>query len=142
MMTEHHGKASSFADPKDIASFKKWYAIYIQQGLSDSQAEKKAFAKGDNGIGCYGDITAEGSGPSCAIIPEDSIEKWGSLAGAKHRKVQVTANGKTVECVVKDCMPHRANVKNGAIIDLNPDAVRVLGLEPPIMITAEWHWLE
>lgn len=130
---EHHVKASSFADPADVRAFKKCKA----RGKSD----KECFKVGDNGVGCWGDDTSEGSGPSCALPPEDMTEKWGSLANAKHKLVEVAAAGKTVTCVLKDRMPHRNAIKNGAGIDLNPDAVRALGLEPPIMITAVWKWL-
>jgi len=37
-------------------------------------------------------------------------------------------------------MPWKKNIHNGAGIDLNPDAVRALGLEPPIMVPAKWEW--
>lgn len=130
--SEHHGKASSFADPADVAAFKRCKA----QGKSDQEC----FQVGDNAEGFWGDSTAEGTGASCALPPEDLIEKWGSLAAAKHRPVNVTANDKTITVVVKDTMPHRANITNGAMIDLNPDAVWQLGLEPPIMVTASWSW--
>lgn len=129
----HHVKASSFADPADVKAFKKCKG----QGKSDQQC----FKVGDNGIGCWGDSTAEDSGPSCALPPEDMEEKWGSVKGAKHKRVEVAGNGKTVVCVLKDRMPRRANIKNKAGIDLNPDAVRALGLEPPIMISATWKWV-
>lgn len=128
----HHVKASSFADPADVRAFRKCK----DKGKSDQEC----FKVGDNGIGCWGDSTAEGSGPSCALPPEDMEEKWGSVNGAKHKMVEVTGNGKTVVCRLKDRMPRRANIKNKAGIDLNPDAVRVIGLEPPIMIDATWKW--
>lgn len=131
--TVHHVKASSFADPADVRAFKKCKA----KGKSDQEC----FKVGDNGIGCWGDSTAEGSGPSCALPPEDMEEKWGSVIAAKHKQVEVAGNGKTVLCMLKDRMPHRANIKNKAGIDLSPDAVRALGLEPPIMINATWKWV-
>ena len=130
--TKHVGKASSFADPADVAAFKRCKA----QGHSDNYC----FGKGDNGLGCWGDKTSEDSGPACALPPEDMEERWGSVAKAKHALVDVTANDKTVTCVLKDRMMHKANITNGAIIDLNPDAVRALGLEPPIMVHASWQW--
>src|SRR5688572_27886450 len=43
------GKASSFADPKDVAAFKRCKA----QGKTDQQC----FRVGDNGIGLWGDDT-------------------------------------------------------------------------------------
>lgn len=129
----HHGKASSFADPADIKAFRKC--------KDAGGTDQDCFRIGDNGIGCYGDDVSEGSGPSCALPPEDSEEKWGTVAAAKHKGVEVTANGKSVLCVLKDRMPHRANIKNGAIIDLNPDAAKALGVSPPFMIPAAWRWV-
>lgn len=128
----HQGKASSFADPADIKAFRRCKA----RGKSDQEC----FKVGDNGIGCYGDDVTEGSGPSCALPPEDSEERWGSVAKARHKPVEVTIGDKTVTCILKDRMPHKAHIRNGAIIDLNPDAVRALGMEPPVMVTASWKW--
>ena len=126
------GMASSFADPSDVAAFQSCKA----QGKSDQEC----FRVGDNGIGCWGDPTNEGSGPSCALPPDDMEAKWGSVAAAKHRPVVVHANGRTIVCVLKDRMPRKAHIKNGACIDLNPDAVRALGLQPPVMVPVEWSW--
>jgi hypothetical protein len=126
------GKASSFADPADVAAF--WRCK--KRGGSDQQC----FKVGDNGVGCWGDDCSAGSGPSCALPPEDMIEKWGSVKAARRKPVSVTANGRTITVLLKDRMPHRANIKNGAVIDLNPDAVAALGLKPPIMVSASWSW--
>lgn len=133
-------KASSFADLADVRAFKKWKRIYLDQGYSDARAEKLAFAKGDNGIGCWGTVTAQEETPMCALPPDDMIEKWGTVAAAKHKKVQVTANGETVICVLADRMPWKKNIKNGAGIDLNPAAAKHLSLKPPFMVPAEWSW--
>lgn len=141
MNTEHHVRASSFADPADVAGFKKWYRIYLDRGMSPRAAEEAAFKKGDNAIGCWGDSTAEGSGPSCALPPEDMEERWGSVAAAKHKQVKVEFGPRVVVCTLKDRMPHRANIENGAGIDLNPDAVKALGMKPPIMVPAAWSWV-
>jgi len=130
--TIHSVMASSFADPADVAAYRDAKA----RGLSDEQA----FKVGDNAIGCYGDDTSEGSGPSCALPPEDIQEKWGSVAGGRGKPVLVSAGGKTVTALLKDCMPHRAHIENGAGIDLNPDTVAALGLVPPVMVTATWQW--
>lgn len=128
----HKVIASSFADPADIRAFKRCK----DKGYSDEHC----FAFGDNGIGCWMDDCSEGSGPSCALPPEDMIDKFGSIVGAKHAKVKVVANGKEVVCILKDRMPFKGNIKNGAGIDLNPDAVRSVGLEPPILTNATWEW--
>jgi hypothetical protein len=135
----HVGKASSFADPKDVEAFKKWFAKYKKDGLSDHDAEKKAFAKGDNGIGCWGD-DCTGATPACALPPEKMIDRWGSVDAAKHKPVLVTVEDKSVICVLKDRMPHERYITNGAMIDLNPGACAAFGLKPPIMVSATWRW--
>jgi hypothetical protein len=128
----HKGIASSFADPADIRAFRRCK----DRGGSDQDC----FKVGDNGVGCWGDDCSEGTGPSCALPPDDMIEKFGSISAAKHAKVNVGIGNKNVQCVLKDRMPWKKNIKNRAIIDLNPDAVRALGLEPPIMAEATWVW--
>ncbi len=138
---EHHGKASSFADPADVALFVKWKQVWIDRGLSDADATKKAFAYGDNAVGFWGDSTAEGTGPSCALPPDDMVERWGSVDAARNKLVDVENDTAAITCVVKDTMPWKKNITNGAIIDLNPDSVRALGWEPPIMNTVTWKWV-
>jgi len=128
----HHGLASSFADPADVRAFKRCKA----EGKSDAEC----FRVGDNGVGAWGDDCSEGSGPSCALPPDDMIEKWGSVNAARHKPVNVKANGQSVVAITKDRMPWKKNITNKAIIDLNPDAVASLGLKPPIMETASWEW--
>jgi hypothetical protein len=125
----HSGKASSFADPADIRAFDRCKAT--------GKTDRQCFAVGDNGIGKWGDSTRSGTGPSCALPPED-WRQFGSAARGK--LVRVKANGKEVVCALKDTMPAKANVKNGAILDLNPDAAAALGLTPPFMVDAEWSW--
>jgi hypothetical protein len=124
-------KASSFADPKDIAGFRSCKAA----GGSDQEC----FKKGDNGIGfCGADCT--GPTPMCALPPDDWMPKWGGKQAANLKPVNVTINGKTVKCLMGDTMPHRENITNGAGIDLSPAAVAAFGLKPPIMVDAEWSW--
>lgn len=118
--------ASSFADPADRAAYLK----AIQNGAS----EREAFAVGDNGIGCWGDLTAQDHTPMCALPPETMEEWFGSVAAAKHKNVLVIHGDDSVSCVLADRMPHRANITNGCGIDLNPAACRQLGLRPPIRV--------
>jgi hypothetical protein len=128
----HKGLASSFADPADVRAFKRCK----EEGGSDAHC----FGLGDNGVGCWEDDCSEGSGPSCALPPDDMIEKFGSVAAAKHAQVKVTMGSRTVLCVLKDRMPWKRHITNKAIIDLNPDAVAALGHKPPIMEPASWEW--
>jgi hypothetical protein len=125
----HSVHASSFADPADLAAFKRAKA----RGLTDQQA----FKYGDNGIGCWGDDCTAGSGPACALPPED----WKPLFKPHNAKVRVTFKSKSVTCFLRDTMPHRSAIENGAGIDLNPDAVRAIGLEPPIMVPVTWEFV-
>lgn len=128
----HSVLGSSFADATDLAAWKRCKA----QGKSDTEC----FKVGDNCIGCYGDFTGVGAPPMCALPPEDSEAKWGSVGAAKHKPMNVTYQGKTVQCILGDRMPHKANITNNAGIDLNPAACTALGLTPPVMARVEWEW--
>lgn len=125
----HKVKASSFADPADVKAFRECKA----NGNSDNYC----FGKGDNGVGKWGDDCTVGSGPRCALPPEEWIP-FGNEARGK--KVLVKANGKEVVCELRDTMPHYKSITNGAGIDLNPDACEALGEKPPLMIAATWEW--
>ena len=123
----HTGKASSFADPADVRAFRRCK----QEGKSDQQC----FKVGDNGIGKWGaDTTA--ARPMVALPRED----WAHLPHPSGTRVIVEANGQSVEAELQDTMPARANITNGAIIDLNPAAAAALGLTPPFMVKARWRW--
>lgn len=133
--SEHDTYASSFADPADVEAFNNCK----EKGNSDSYC----FQFGDNGIGCWGQSTVEGTGPCCALPPEYMTERWGSKSAAKNKKVKVRrkANGAVVVCVLKDQMPSVSNLANKARIDLNPDACAELGIEIPAMEPVVWHWV-
>lgn len=123
--------ASSFANLADLVAFQK----AKKQGLSD----KQAFAKGDNGIGCWGDLTAQDHTPMCAIPPEDMVTFFGSQAKAKHKPVIVRLDvNRVVRCIIADVMPKKKNITNGCGIDLNPAALKALGLKAPIKTEVEW----
>jgi len=126
--------ASSFADPKDVAAYKR----AIAQGKSENDAKKV----GDNGIGCWGDNTALDDMPMCALPPEDWLAKWGSSLKARGKKIGVTYGGKAVIGELRDTMPHKANITNGAGIDLNPGFAKAFGLVQPFMLPVEWDWAD
>lgn len=126
----HRVLASSFADPADIKRFKKC----IAQGKS----EKECFKVGDNGIGLWGDDTTKNI-PMCALPRED----WAHLgSNARGALVLVQSNGREVVCELRDTMPAKRFITNGAGIDLNPQACKALGLEPPIKVKAAWRFLD
>ena len=126
----HKVKASSFADPADIAAFKRCKA----SGLSDQQC----FRVGDNGIGKWGDDCTVNT-PICALPPE-MWQEFGDSARGK--KVLVTGNKASVVCELRDTMPHLEHIHNGAGIDLNEAACHALGMRPPMMLDgATWQWV-
>jgi hypothetical protein len=120
--------ASDFASLADL----KAYQDAKRRGLPD----RLAFKVGDNGIGCWGDLTAQTHTPMCALPPETMIAWWGSIAKAKHQKVKVVdvETQKFTICVLSDRMPEVAHITNGCGIDLNPAALmpKELDLKSPI----------
>ena len=115
--------ATSFADPADIAAFKKCK----QQGGSDHTC----FAVGDNGIGLWNDDTTKGSGPCCAL-PNKVWEPF--YHTARKKKVMVQKGDRIVEMELRDTSGSRD------VIDLNPDACQALGLPIPLKDTVRWKW--
>lgn len=125
--------ASDFASLADLAAFQRAKAA----GMSD----KQAFAVGDNGVGCWGDVTAQEHQPMCALPPEVMIEKWGSVKAAAHKRVRVDLGHKSIICILADRMPHLENITNGCGIDLNPAALKALGLRSPLKIAVRYDWI-
>ncbi len=129
----HVGKASSFADPADVAAFNKCKA--------NGHSDQECFKVGDNGIGFRGMDCTNPDQPICALPPEDWKEKWGDGNTANGKPVEVTWKGKSVLGVMGDTMPSKENIQNGAIIDLNPGFAKEFGIKPPFMISGvSWKW--
>lgn len=129
--------ASSFADLADVRAF--------QRCKASGKSDKECFKVGDNGIGAWGDVTAQEVTPMCALPPDDVIAKWGVMTSkVRHKRVRVrlASSGREAVCLLGDRMPWKKNIKNGAGIDLNPAAAKALGLRPPFMVPAEWEWVE
>ena len=126
--------ASSFADPSDVAAYRK--------AIEGGKTEAEALALGDNGIGVWGDDTTSEDKPMCALPPEDWLSEWHLRSLARGKKVAVTYEGKTVVGTLQDTMPHVANIKNGARIDLNPGFAKAFGVKQPFMLkNVEWEWI-
>ncbi len=103
--------ASSFADPLDIKGYR--------DAIAAGKSEKEALALGDNSIGCWCDDTTSGGTPICALPPEDWKGRW-ETGKARGKAVALTYKGQAVVGELRDTMPVRAKVKNGAGIDLDP----------------------
>lgn len=129
----HRVKASSFADPADVVAFKRC--------KSEGGTDMACFKVGDNGVGLWGDDTTEPH-PMCALPREDWLERYGPGENARGRLVRVTVGDKSIDCELRDTMPRRENIRNGAGIDLNPGACHRLGLTPPIFTTVTWQWVD
>lgn len=125
-MKIHEGKATTFADPGDIAAFRRCKA----QGKTDQQC----FKVGDNGIGCWGDDCTVGK-PYCAISPD----YWQELANPRGAKVVVWHGEIYILCELRDTLPKVANIQNGAVIDLNSCAATALGISVPGSATVRWQ---
>lgn len=124
----HNGLASSFADEQDIKGYRECKA--------EGKPDQVCFRRGDNGKGFWGDDTTVDV-PMCALPPED----WQPLGpAARGAKVAVTIGGRTVICELRDTMPHKANIRNGAIIDLAPGAQEAFGIKPPFLVPCSWRW--
>jgi len=129
----HAVSASSFADPADVAAFKRCKAT----GKSDAEC----FKVGDNGIGYFAESECWRSDICFCAIPRDVwLERWGTAKAASLRPVAVRINGRVVIGKLGDTMPWRKNIKNGAGIDLNPGFAKAFGLKSPFMVRAEWAW--
>lgn len=137
----HQVKASTFADPADVAAYKLWYQRYRDAGYDDNHAQQKAFLKGDNGVGWTGLDCTDLSIPYIALPVEDWQEKWGDKHTASGKKVNVTMLGKTVECILGDTMPHRDHIENGCGLDMAPGTQKAFGLTPGTY-PAAWEWAE
>lgn len=128
----HSVKASSFADPADVAAFRRCKA----RGGTDQQC----FSQGDNGVGFTGIDVSGDDKAYCALPPEVWLAKWGSKANASGKPVLVRVNGIVASGFLGDTMPHLENIHNGAGVDLNPGFAKALGLRQPFLVSAEWAW--
>jgi hypothetical protein len=127
--------ASSFADPADIAAYRR--------AIAEGKSREQALRLGDDGIGCWGDDTTSDEKPMCALPPEDWKAKWGRGDAARGRQVAVTYKGNTVIGELRDTMPAKAHITNGAGLDLNPGFAKAFGVKPPFMLhNIEWEWVE
>jgi hypothetical protein len=118
-------KASSFADPADIAAFVKC--------MAKSRTKAQCLKVGDNGEGYWEDDTTTDQ-PQCALNKKHILKQWGSMANGKHKPVEVLIGGQIVKCILTDTGAPVTRV------DLNPGAVAAFGLKPPILEKAKWRW--
>lgn len=125
----HSGLASSFADPEDVAAFRRCKA----EGKSDQEC----FAVGDNGKGFWGDDTTS-TVPQCALRPQDIAARFGDPAKGRRARVEVAIGDRSIVCLLTDHMPH--DPPDDAIIDLSPAAVAALGQHPPMLTRTTWRW--
>jgi hypothetical protein len=133
-------KWSTFADPGDRQAFLRWKAIYLAQGESEEDATEKAYAHGDDGIGCTGLDCTDASIPYVALPPDIWMPKYGTKAKAMGQPVDVMINGVTKRCILGDRMPWLRDITNGCHLDLAPGAQRLFGLTAPATGYGFWAW--
>ncbi|MDB5581525.1 MAG: hypothetical protein JWR80_6701 [Bradyrhizobium sp.] len=127
--------ASSFADPADVKAYR--------DAIAAGKSEQEALKVGDNGIGAWGDDTTSESTPMCALPPEDWKGRWKTGKAARGKRVAVTYKGQTEIGELRDTMPAKANIKNGAGIDLNPGFAKRFGVRQPFMLkNVQWDWAD
>jgi len=126
---------ATYADTMRVPASK---GLSLQKAKARGLSDDEAFKVGDNGIGKWGGDTKKGSGPAVALPPED-WKPFGKNPSGK--KVLVKANGREVVAELRDTMPSKANITNGCLIDLNPDACEALDLSPPVKIHCTWQWV-
>lgn len=124
-------KGTSFATLKDLVG-------YIDCLLAGG-SETHCYNHGDNGRGCWGDVTAQLDTAMVALPESEMIKKWGSKKAAKHKKIwfKLDQGSKTkVEAIVADQSPD-------GIIDLNPASLMQAGLpsDTELSCNAEWDWI-
>lgn len=131
MSTQHTVRASTFADPADVAAYRRAKA----RGASDQEA----FRVGDNGVGLWGDDTTNGE--PWVALPRDVLQaQYMHLRGARGAAVRLTYGGQAYTCKVGDTMPYTRHITNGCGIDLSPGAVRLIGY-PEHGEQVVWEWL-
>ena len=122
-------KITSFATYQDLTSYCKC--------RNNGGSENGCYAKGDSGIGAWGDITGQRKTPMCALLPQAMINRFGSSRAARGKKVRVFIDGidGSVICECRDKGP------NG-VCDLNPAALRVFGLPEDMELnrSGRWEW--
>lgn len=125
--------ASTFADPADVDAYTK--------AIAKGKTRKEALKLGDDGTGCWRDDTTSATEPMCALPPEDWQTKWGPGQAARGAGVSVTYKAKTVVGELRDTMPSKVNIHNGAGIDLNPGFCAAFGLKPRFLLPDfDWEW--
>lgn len=134
------GKASSYGDAADIAAYQRCLITLLKAGIPQKEAEARARKVGDPGVG-WSDNKMSDTSPLWVALPyEDWQAKYKTKANAHQKKVLVTIGGKSLVCTLGDTMPHKANITNGAVIDLGPGAQKAFGLKPPFMVDCTWEW--
>ena len=133
------GYATSYGDTQDRQDYQRALIAHLRAGLTQKRAEALARKVGDPGIGWVNNDLLDGQ-PWVALPYEDWQAKYGTKRKAHKAKVRVTIGKQTHDCILGDTMPHKANIKNGAVIDLAPGAQKAFNLKAPFKVKAKWQW--
>ena len=123
------GLASTFADPDDLAAFKRCKAL--------GKTDHECFQIGDNGLGYWSDDTTTEDVAMAAFAQSTLKDRFGDdwKTKARHAKVRVTYKDRVCDCILGDCGAPEGR------IDLNPGACKKLGIQPGDLVSASWEWV-
>lgn len=127
MAAPMRAKVTSFGTYQDLTSYCKC--------RNNGGSANGCYAKGDSGIGAWGDITGQRNVPMCALPPEAMIRRFGSSRLARGKKVRVWIDGIS-EPVICEC---RDKGPNG-VCDLNPAALRKFGFAEDLELNRQGRW--
>ena len=145
----HQGKATSFAGLSDLVAY---IDCLVRGKTPDSDSPdidtlaNYCLNTGDNGRGCWGDITAQLRQAMCAVSENDMIAQWGSKDAARGKSIHaqlvpdengvVQGHGNPFQVQVYDDGPQD-------VIDLNPAALVAAGLAPDTELSCpvQWQWV-
>jgi len=126
--------ATSFADPADIERYLAAKAA--------GKTEQEALDVGDNGIGCWGDNTKQGSGARSSLPAHVIIARWGYMKNGRGRLIRVFLGEKWIDTILSDEGPGPKEEAEGHGLDLNFDAWAALGITVPAEQQVQWDWTE
>jgi hypothetical protein len=126
--------ATSFADPADIEAYLK--------AKAEGKSEQEALNVGDNGIGCWGDNTKQGSGARSSLPAHVIIDRWGYMKNGRGRLIRVFFGNQWIDTILSDEGPGLKEEAEGHGLDLNFDAWAAFGVSVPAEHSVQWDWTE
>lgn len=95
---------------------------------------------GDNGRGAWGDVTATDQVAMCALPKDQVLALFGSLSKGRGALIKISTSvtlqpPSYITAELRDIAP-----SGSGVCDLNPGAVKLLGLVHPVSTAGNWQW--